>query len=69
MRHASSSAVRIDRNHPNSLDNAACNYINTHGKNLDGEPLGKYWLHGLGHMGADGKHRSGRRAAPHGQRG
>jgi Xaa-Pro aminopeptidase len=39
-----------DRHDPNSLDTAAYNYINTHGKALDGSPLGKYWLHGLGHM-------------------
>ena len=39
-----------DRHDPNSLDTAAYNYINTHGKDLHGEPLGKYWLHGLGHM-------------------
>lgn len=35
---------------PDSLDAAAFSYINTHGKDLHGEPLGKYWLHGLGHM-------------------
>jgi Xaa-Pro aminopeptidase len=39
-----------DRKDPDSLDVAAYNYINTHGKALDGQPLGKYWLHGLGHM-------------------
>jgi Xaa-Pro aminopeptidase len=39
-----------DRKDPNSLDTAAYNYINTHGKDLHGDPLGKYWLHGLGHM-------------------
>ncbi len=39
-----------DRKDPNSLDTAAYNYIDTHGKDLHGEPLGKYWLHGLGHM-------------------
>jgi len=39
-----------DRRDPDSLDNAAYNYINTHGKSLDGQPLGRYWLHGLGHM-------------------
>ena len=39
-----------DRKDPNSLDTAAYNYINTHGKAVDGSPLGKYWLHGLGHM-------------------
>lgn len=39
-----------DRQDPNSLDTAAYNYINTHGKDLHGRPLGRYWLHGLGHM-------------------
>jgi Xaa-Pro aminopeptidase len=39
-----------DRKDPDSLDTAAYNYINTHGKDLHGEPLGKYWLHGLGHL-------------------
>ncbi len=39
-----------DRRDPDSLDTAAYNYINTHGKDLHGEPLGQYWLHGLGHM-------------------
>jgi Xaa-Pro aminopeptidase len=39
-----------DRKDPDSLDNAAYNYIDTHGKSLDGKPLGQYWLHGLGHM-------------------
>ncbi len=38
------------RNDPNALDLVAYNYINTHGKDLHGQPLGKYWLHGLGHM-------------------
>ena len=27
----------------------AYEYINTHGKDLHGEPLGKYFIHGLGH--------------------
>lgn len=39
-----------DRTDPNSLDTVAYNYINTHGKDLHGQPLGRYWLHGLGHM-------------------
>jgi Xaa-Pro aminopeptidase len=39
-----------ERHDPNSLDTVAYNYINTHGKALDGSSLGKYWLHGLGHM-------------------
>ena len=38
-----------ERKDPDSLDTAAYNYINTHGKDLHGESLGKYWLHGLGH--------------------
>jgi Xaa-Pro aminopeptidase len=39
-----------DRQDPNSLDTVAYNYINTHGKDMHGQPLGDYWLHGLGHM-------------------
>ena len=32
-----------------TLDKVAYDYINTHGKDLHGQPLGKYFLHGLGH--------------------
>jgi Xaa-Pro aminopeptidase len=32
-----------------SLHQIALDYINTHGKDLHGEPLGKYFTHGLGH--------------------
>lgn len=32
-----------------SLHQIAFDYINTHGKDLKGEPLGKYFTHGLGH--------------------
>jgi len=39
-----------DRRDPDSLDQAAFAYINSHGKDLHGQPLGAYWLHGLGHM-------------------
>ena len=39
-----------DRHDPNSLDTVAYGYIDTHGKDLHGQPLGQYWLHGLGHM-------------------
>lgn len=35
---------------PDALDTVAYNYINTHGKGPHGEPLGKYWMHGIGHM-------------------
>lgn len=36
-------------NQPNSIHDVAFNYINAHGKDLHGEPLGKYFFHGLGH--------------------
>jgi len=39
----------LRRNKPDSLNNVASEYINTHGKDLHGEPLGKYFIHGLGH--------------------
>ena len=32
-----------------TLDKVAYDYINTHGKDLHGQPLGKYFVHGLGH--------------------
>ena len=32
-----------------TLDKIAFEYINTHGKDLRGQPLGKYFVHGLGH--------------------
>jgi len=34
---------------PNSLGKIARDYINTHGKDLKGEALGQYFIHGLGH--------------------
>ncbi len=37
------------RDNPDSLYQVAYDYINTHGKDLHGEPLGKYFIHGLGH--------------------
>ena len=37
------------RNQPDSIYDAAYNYINTHGKDLHGQPLGQYFIHGLGH--------------------
>jgi len=33
-----------------SLRKIAMDYINTHGKDLHGAPLGKYFVHGLGHF-------------------
>ena len=34
---------------PDSLYKVAYDYINSHGKDLHGEALGKYFIHGLGH--------------------
>jgi Xaa-Pro aminopeptidase len=39
----------LRRERPDSLHDVAYNYINSHGKDLHGEPLGKYFIHGLGH--------------------
>jgi Xaa-Pro aminopeptidase len=39
----------LQRNQADTLQDVAYNYINTHGKDLHGEPLGKYFFHGLGH--------------------
>jgi len=39
----------LRRSDPTSLYKVAFDYINTHGKDLHGEPLGKYFIHGLGH--------------------
>jgi Xaa-Pro aminopeptidase len=35
---------------PASLGKVAFDYINSHGKDLHGQPLGKYFIHGLGHF-------------------
>jgi Xaa-Pro aminopeptidase len=39
----------LQRNQSDTLYQVAYDYINTHGKDLHGEPLGKYFIHGLGH--------------------
>ena len=41
--------MTIGKKTPNSLYQIAYDYINTHGKDLHGEPLGKYFIHGLSH--------------------
>jgi Xaa-Pro aminopeptidase len=41
--------VTLGKKTPNSVYQVAFDYINTHGKDLHGEPLGKYFTHGLGH--------------------
>jgi len=39
----------LQRDQADSLYDVALGYINTHGKDLHGELLGKYFIHGLGH--------------------
>ncbi len=39
----------LKRGDPDSLYQVAYDYINTHGKDLHGQPLGQYFIHGLGH--------------------
>jgi len=49
----------LRREDPNGLFKVAYDYINTHGKDLHGEPLGKYFIHGLGHYVGLGVHDPG----------
>jgi len=44
-----SSKSHLERNQPDSLYQVAYDYINSHGKDRHGQPLGKYFIHGLGH--------------------
>jgi Xaa-Pro aminopeptidase len=39
----------VSGNDPNSLYKVAIDYMNSHGKDMHGQPLGKYFIHGLGH--------------------
>lgn len=39
----------LHRDSPNSLYTVAFDYINSHGKDLRGQPLGQYFIHGLSH--------------------
>jgi Xaa-Pro aminopeptidase len=39
----------LRRDDPESLTKVAMDYINTHGKDLHGQALGQYFIHGLGH--------------------
>jgi Xaa-Pro aminopeptidase len=39
----------MKRDDPASLHKIAFEYINTHGRDLHGQPLGQYFIHGLGH--------------------
>jgi Xaa-Pro aminopeptidase len=49
---------------PDSLYKVAYNYINTHGKDLHGKPLGQYFIHGLGHFVGLSVHDVGGMAVP-----
>jgi len=40
----------LRRDVPDSIDKVARDYIDSHGKDLHGESLGKYFIHGLGHF-------------------
>jgi Xaa-Pro aminopeptidase len=42
--------MTIGRNTPNSIHQAALEYLNSHGKDLHGAPLGKYFTHGISHQ-------------------
>jgi Xaa-Pro aminopeptidase len=46
---AAKPGMTFGRTTPNSLYKIAYDYINTHGKDLHGQPLGQYFTHGLSH--------------------
>lgn len=46
---AGKSRLATSHTDPDSLYKVAFDYINSHGKDSHGEPLGKYFIHGLGH--------------------
>ena len=41
--------MMLGRSSPNSLNKIVVEYFNTHGKDKHGEPLGKYYTHGVSH--------------------
>jgi Xaa-Pro aminopeptidase len=47
-----------------SLNQIAMDYINSHGSDLHGQPLGKYFVHGLGHFVGLDVHDAGDSKAP-----
>ena len=54
----------LGRTSPDSLYKVAFDYINTHGKDRAGQPLGRYFIHGLGHYVGLNVHDVGPAAAP-----
>jgi Xaa-Pro aminopeptidase len=56
------SSLRKDQ--PDSIYDVAYKYIDSHGKDLHGEPLGKYFIHGLSHYVGLNVHDAGDYNAP-----
>jgi Xaa-Pro aminopeptidase len=54
----------MKRDSADSLYKVAYDYINTHGKDLHGQPLGQYFIHGLGHPIGLNVHDANDRNAP-----
>ena len=54
----------ISGNGPDSLNKVARDYIDSHGKDLHGASLGKYFIHGLGHYVGLDVHDEGDYAMP-----
>jgi Xaa-Pro aminopeptidase len=54
----------LQRTTPDTLYKVSYDYINTHGKDSHGEPLGKYFIHGLGHYVGLGVHDDGDYSIP-----
>jgi Xaa-Pro aminopeptidase len=46
---AAKPGMTLERGGKHSLFDIAYHYINSHGEDLHGEPLGQYFIHGLGH--------------------
>ncbi len=59
-----SSKSTLQRNTADTLYKVAYDYINTHGKDMHGAPLGKYFIHGLGHYVGLGVHDDGDYSVP-----